>query len=779
MTDAVGTMAQIRSKVKETMENLTSKKELLVRHKEQYEELKFKLFDYAQMKGQTPEITVQMTSRARVKGRIVDPSKILVFLGCEYFVERDPESAVRQVESRLKYLNDAIEEFTQKIKEAKQTVENIDSLVQFQEKEDQSTQESTKEVKNEEGLPFMDIREELDDDGNVLTSTIQPQNEKRLQDFGEEYGIAAEAEMDELNELLQDMGITKQNGSKEFSERKASIEPKIQELHESLEPMINVKYKNEATEETIIERDVSNMDQGCIPKNEDHEEAVSEFIMEREVSHQVFETEESIKEPGNEYFSMLKAMGISSKTQSYIKPEEKVNSHAELQRQSETVAQSHSLVPSELQLETEVSEPHSVEFSNYDPSQPAIDQEDIMQLQLIADEFEEDEVDYSELEYGFDQDDTDGDQDWDGEGDSLVPESSRTLFLKELERIRKEKQEIRPTYDDKNDELIETLHTATQVKKKKSVSFAKDLQIKEIENVSEELKKAEMNNVKVSKFKQMRQSRSGPSITENISGISEKEKPLTNDIVERDITVTTDAVEKDVIVEQEIQATRFITHKQEPVTSDIVERDITSDVIENTPEPPKKLSKFKTQQQSQPQSRFSKFKETMNTSISNSTSSVIPKPTPIVPPSQDPELTSTQVYENIRAYVLNDDEEEESFLKEMVENVSVYNPDMDEEDDHESDNEEEQDEDDDGPLMLDEIMENEEVEDPDYFLDENLISKEYYDLRRLMMVKYGEQAEKKESTIEFKEDEGQELEPIDEFGNPVKVSRFRKSIGKK
>jgi prefoldin alpha subunit len=774
MTDAVGTMAQIRSKVNDTMENLTAKKELLMRHKEQYEELKFKLFDYAQMNGQTPEITVQMTSRARVKAHVVDPSKILVFLGSEYFVERDPKSAVQQVESRLKYLNDTIEEFTQKIKEAKQNMENIDSLAQFQEKKDQSTQESKKEIKNEEGLPFMDIREELDDDGNVLNSTIQRQNEKTLQDFGKEYGVTAETEMDELNELLQDMGITKQNGSKEFSERNASIEPKIQDLHESLEPMISAEYKNEAIEETIIERDVSDMDQGSTPKNEDKEAAVGEFILEREVSHQVFETEESTKEPEHEYFSMLKAMGISSRTLSYIKPEENVNSHTELQRQSETVAQSHSLAPSKVQLETAVFEPHPVEFSNYDPSQPAIDQEDIMQLQLIADEFEEDEVDYSELEYGFDQDDTDEDQDWDGEGDGLVPESSRTLFLKELERIRKEKKEIRPTYDDENDELIERLHTATQVKKKKSVSFAKDLQIKEIENVSEELKKAEMNSVKVSKFRQMRQSRSGPSIKENMRAVSEKEELLTNDIVERGITVTTDAIEKDVTVERKVQATGFITQKQEPVTSNIVERDITSDVIENTPEPPKKLSKFKTQRQPQPQSRFSMFKQNMNTPIS----SAVPKPTPIAPPSRDADLTSTQVYENIKAYILDDDEEDESFLKEMAENVSVYTPDMDEDDDHESDDEEEQDEDDDGPLMVDEIVENEEVEDPDYFLDANLISKEYYDLRKLMMAKYGEQIEK-ESKIEFKEDEGQELEPIDEFGNPVKVSRFRKSIGKK
>lgn len=829
MSEAVEPMSQIKSKVAETLANLTQKRALLEKHKAQYEELKFKLFDYAQMKeGAHPELTVQMTSKARVKAHVVDPSKVLVFLGCEYFVERDPESAVKQVETRLEYLTAAIHEFTQKIKDAKQTVDNIDTLVKYQKEEDESEKMDAveEEAHNEEGLPFMDIREELDEDGNVMSSTINPQNEKRLQDFGREHGIAPQDELDELNELLQDMGIAKKEESKILEPRVP--EPKIQEIEHAGDIIDQTIVDSEANDlvamsDIVVERDIT------------HPEAVTEFIVERDVTddlqeainESVIETEieEVLKEyihetgetpmdasmtadkdsqveetPDHEYFSFLKSMGVISKTQCQIQE------------------------PPVIEAKEEPESERSESFGDYDPSQPAIDQDDILQLQLIADEFDDEEIDYDELEYGFDADDTDDDDDdrvdWDEQAQidkTFVPESSSALFMKELQKLREKKQGNDPHQQSAIDSgVVEEIHTDLQMnkKEKKSVKFSDKLEIKEIENISAELKRNEEAQMKLSRFRQLRKTNSDIAVIPMIPGLrnsvlsdaksaaSPVYIPIVSDIVENVSPVSTHVVEEVPVPEPETKSFK------EVINGDIIERDVSSDIVErdstqhfiNPNEPKLKLSKFKSQSLSRP--RVSKFR--------NSVAST-PIPTPQAPPEREPEpvpflvadltptstviskqpepneVSSDQEYDNIKAYILNeDDQEDEELLREMAENITVYTPDMDDDeyrgdDDDDEDDEEEQEEGDYGPMILDQIVENEEVEDPNYFVDDNLIAKEYSDLRRRMMEKYAEKSPNSEDghpRIVLREEEGQELEPIDQHGNPVKVSRFRKSIGK-
>ncbi|CEP20772.1 unnamed protein product [Cyberlindnera jadinii] len=713
-------MAQIRAKVNETVESLQRKKELLVSHRSQYEDLKFKLFDYAQMSKEShPQITVQMTSKAKVKARVVDPSKILVFLGCEYFVERDPQSAVDQVETRLKYLTTAIHEFETKIKEAKKTVENIDTLVQYESERETSTDDrGAQNAKNEEGLAFMDIREELDEEGNVISSSVNPQDEKRLHDFGKEHGVDSKAsEMTELEELMEDMGISK------------TPEPKIKEIEDiaQLPDLGASEPANDAVEEFIKESVVEENIEEVIEEVDDTKE-VKDTTGTKDIIESTETTDDEPKEDNDQhpYFALLREMGIRSITESKLcdKDDTTNSSHGNIDKSASSVEDG---------------------ANEYDPSKPAIDPDDILQLQIIADEFDEDDVDFDDLEYGFDQDDstdedTDGDWDISYESKALVPPTSMALFKKELEKMRNEKTQGKETI---NEAVVDDIFTeGAKAKKKKSVSFAKELQIKEVENISEELKRNQKAQSKVSKFKQMRNSK---------IPISETNK----------------YVKEDKVVEEE------------SITSDIVERDIVetfsgiSEVTENGKEAkPKRLSKFKAQH-----------------SLLKPKTRAPTTPTCISPPVSNVEVESESTpeldYESIKAYVLRDEDEEDGdFTRELSEGIEVYNPELDDEDSNEINMEEEEqnDELDDGPIMLDEIVENDEVDDPDYYVNDNIIAKEYSDLRKKMLEKYGDksQSNDKEPIVVIKhQEEKNELEPIDEHGNPIKVSRFKKSLSRR
>lgn len=804
-------MEDIKTRIQQTLDNLCEKKATLERHKKQYIDLKFKLFDYEQCSSNDhPEITVQMTSKARVKARVIDPSQILVFLGCEYFVERTPKGAVRQVENKLKYLTQAIDEFEGKIKEAKKTMGNIDAFVDLQKKEEEAklTQDGNEGAMelNEESLPFMDIREELDEDGNVIKSTVEAQNKEKLKDFGESHGMNLnEEEEDELQELLRDMEITPRL-------QKKNSEPKIQEIKELVEPVEPVEPTNQQTGEDESHEDIQTV-------TDDLNDAVSSTIVERDVEPAVSETvveketEPSIKlekqsSPAtspNDFFDLFKEMGIVNKSS--------ITTPITQPTTSEKAFKSESIEHESSSASTK--KPDPVDYEQIDPSQPAISQDDILQLQVIADDMEEDGY-----EYGFDEDDTDDedyddiqsednddaeeddDDDWDftnGE-DNLVPDSYRALFAKELERVRAQNAKVVQKDDDvvtDDDAILKKIEEELKPKKqKKSVSFAKELQIKEIENISEELKAAE--SIKVSKFKQMMSKKPSQRITEAENGngatalndIVEKEPPV-SDIIES-TPVVSDIVEStpvpDTIVEsstssEETAPAKRVSRFKSSLGSTVTKKPASTSSPTSTstamPTPSTTQPKEETTTQQKPK-RLSKFKVSRTTPSSDS-----PIPVPISKPTSIPAPVTTytepspeEEYENIKAYALNEDEDDDALIDSITENMAVYNPEVDDDDD-EDETFEDLDDEDDGPILLDNIVENDDVDEPSYFVDDNILTKEYQDLRKKMIQTYGEKQKEAEERIILKESEGQELEPIDEHGNPIKESRFKKRLTRK
>ncbi|CCH42940.1 Midasin [Wickerhamomyces ciferrii] len=901
-------MEAIREKIDQTVTNLKEKRQLLVRHKAQYNDLKFKLMDFQQYKeSDKPEIDVKLNSKAIVKGQIVNPQKILVFLGCEYFVERDPTKAIKSVESKLKFLNKAIGEFDVKIKDAKKTIENIGHLEEFERKQKSSASSKksknapvAEEIDQDEEFPFMDIREELDEDGNVIKSSVQKQDDSRINGFAEKAGINENGEIDDyedqIAELLEDMDIKPKPRFEEIQEEK----PKdISSNNEIFLGKTQKKENNDVMSSVVKENDIEDKPKAELQPaaqnkiNETHSQAIESQAVENE------------EEEEDEYYQLMREMGISTKPKN-VKSESKpkVETEADVKEiksshteQPQTSIKSSEATTKEIEeLPTQSEEPLQPvievngEWGDFNPDQPAIEQDDFIQLQLIADEFEEDgdyDYDEDEQDFEFDEDeeeDDDDDEDWDfsTNPDSLIPDSHRTLFMKELQKIRNQNLNSDKPVNNKDEPVeVEAEIKKDQPKKKKSVSFAPKLQIKQIENVSEQLKNAP-DHGKLSKFKQMRVSNGtqpAPFTNETTSSPVTTNNNDTNERPVSDIVIEKDFIEQEIPSEPEPTPKRVSKFKQRNSSStrtipmapnptinetaggslsDIVDKDIIKE--EQVPEPSQKVSKFKQRgssstrttpimsetaggslsdivdkeniedKPSEPVQKVSKFKQrnshntsTMPVAEAKSTGietaggslSDIVEKADIVEPSAplskdkvsrfkssiskppvkgnaisipkndfnyDIENDEYDEFEDIKAYLENEDEDEEdeealNAITDMdiytTADINEFDEDQDQDDGDGSEEE--------TGVLTDQIVEHDEVDDPSYFVDDNILQKEYQDLRRKMFAKYMErdEAEIKEKIIpKFNEDEEMELEPIDEHGNPVRVSRFLESLGK-
>ncbi|CAM9024211.1 unnamed protein product [Wickerhamomyces anomalus] len=198
--------------------------------------------------------------------------------------------------------------------------------------------------------------------------------------------------------------------------------------------------------------------------------------------------------------------------------------------------------------------------------------------------------------------------------------------------------------------------------------------------------------------------------------------------------------------------------------NDIVEREPDQTIVEavsksQTQEPEPKTTKAKV-------SRFKSSKEQSKGNVIS------------IPESEPQYIPEENEYNNIKAYIANDSDDEDE-LNELTD-LEVYTAsDFDEDGQFIEEADDDEDDEDDRNVLTDEIVEHDEVDDPSYYVDENLLQREYQDLRRKMIEKYvkSENANNGDKII-TKEEKESELEPIDESGNPVKVSRFRQSMSK-
>lgn len=165
-------MDALATSVSSSIRNLQEKCDFLVQQREYYINIRHHLLEFQLRSHEDSE---HDDERGMVFGDIVISSnKVFLSIGDEYFVEKSCDEAVNFVEEKLNLMQDAIEQFNDKINEANETLVNIGNLSNL----DLEAQDESEEF--DENLPPMEIREELDADGNVIKGSVTPTSSKNL-----------------------------------------------------------------------------------------------------------------------------------------------------------------------------------------------------------------------------------------------------------------------------------------------------------------------------------------------------------------------------------------------------------------------------------------------------------------------------------------------------------------------------------------------------------------------------------------------------------------------
>lgn len=645
-------------------------------------------------------------------------------------IEKTTTEAIEFLDKRVTEIKEALTQFNTKINEAESTKEKLNQFNQFVQ-QGGNHEELKQEKLNEDGLPFVDIQEELDEDGNVINvrfkdaqeDTTIDKNEKdsrgtpKVEILGEEIDKAkkldkvSQSESDEFQALLEDMEvISKDKKAQELNFDQDDLLDKIDKLQISAEDKFKLK-------------------QVCV-----------------------------------EEFKNLEPEHDTDKTQ-----------------------------------ENSASDKVIGNFENL-----AIDKNDLIELELLADDFDDSENfqgenydDDEEWDYEFDDDDDEEEEDiadellYGGGKAKIIgsDEKSNNMLWDQIINLRKSKLVATDQVADKIEE------STVNEKKPKAVRFAEHLDINEVENISESLRNPPPETGKMSLFKQNRMSSQQKNRSEEIKETVENDSVMT-DILENDVMsdivekepVMTDIIEKDDDVQ--------IVDNSDIIESTIIEREPVATINESTPETKtgtssqKPVSRFKAMRSSQPLKDTWKLNTQAPVKIpipGDTEKEVVPLESPTslsVSKLQDLQLDMDKMAQAYVSGMYDDDIVTEGpvmhklddfeTLNKMVEAKKQDNEKLGIQEYDAASNEvgmeiDEDDEDDDeGPILVDEIVENELDESNGVFNDEVIFDREirenYHKLRNKLIL---DQNGFKKSQQEL------EMEPVDDEGNPIKISRFK------
>lgn len=645
-------------------------------------------------------------------------------------IEKTTTEAIEFLDKRVTEIKEALTQFNTKINEAESTKEKLNQFNQFVQ-QGGNHEELKQEKLNEDGLPFVDIQEELDEDGNVINvefkdaqeDTTIDKNEKdsrgtpKVEILGEEIDKAkkldkvSQSESDEFQALLEDMEvISKDKKAQELNFDQDDLLDKIDKLQISAEDKFKLK-------------------QVCV-----------------------------------EEFKNLEPEHDTDKTQ-----------------------------------ENSASDKVIGNFENL-----AIDKNDLIELELLADDFDDSENfqgenydDDEEWDYEFDDDDEEEEEDiadellYGGGKAKIIgsDEKSNNMLWDQIINLRKSKLVATDQVADKIEE------STVNEKKPKAVRFAEHLDINEVENISESLRNPPPETGKMSLFKQNRMSSQQKNRSEEIMETVENDSVMT-DILEND--VMSDIVEKEPVMTDIIEKDDDdqIFENNDITESSIIEREPVATINESTPEAKtgtvsqKPVSRFKAMRSSQPLKDTGKLNTQAPVKIpipGDTEKEVVPLESPTslsVSKLQDLQLDMDKMAQAYVSGMYDDDIVTEGpvvhklddfeTLNKMVEAKKQDNEKLGIQEYDAASNEvgmeiDEDDEDDDeGLILVDEIVENELDESNGVFNDEVIFDREirenYHKLRNKLIL---DQNGFKKSQQEL------EMEPVDDEGNPIKISRFK------
>ncbi|QHS73012.1 prefoldin-like protein [Saccharomyces paradoxus] len=778
-------MDVLTDSVESTLKSLQDKRNFLAEQREHYIDIRGRLVSFNNDNDGGEE---EAEGQGMVFGDIIiSTRKIYLNLGYEYYVEKTKEEAITSVDDKLKLMEDAIEQFDLKIEEAKKTLDNLNFMETGAETEKQEADD------DQDFLPSMEIREELDEEGNVISSSVTPTTKQSSQSKSkkeEEYLVGQKEER-----------LPEEKKSNSFEENlKGRLSKRNNEIKRKVEPS-KVDTENVYTFADLVQQ----MDQ------QDELEDGSIGADEISYDYDAFEN------------SNFKVNGYNYKEDDEDEDEEEYLNHSIIpgfEAQSSFLKQIQQLRAQKLSQEHKQEEG---EVSN--PLKPILKKASIT---------EESVKHQKKKQVGF----------------------ASSLEIHEVENLKEEnKRQMQsfgvPTYDDQ-----ETIGIANEMTSGEFDGdlFAKMLGVQEADEVHEKYREELINQERhegeanrpngrnrVSRFRKDRafkkQDTSQAFRYENrkpaVGEIVEKE-PVAEDVIEKEPAVR-DIVERESsvgdIIEKEPAVNDIIERR--PVVEDIVEKELAlSNIVEREPETDsnsefetpfkkknlkslqkprssksmkkkfdpkifenisddddddsngdKKLVLDQSKSSADEQERFPSKIQEVSRSMAQTGATVGDKPVRIT--NVDYHALGGNLDDMVKAYSLglydDDLEEDPGTIVEKLEDFKEYNKQVellrDEIQDFQLENQqvatEEEEEENDGNVVVD-VVEHEFPES--YINDEDEVALHPDRLQEAVAVEYRRlketAASKWQSSSPTAHAEG-ELEPIDKFGNPVKTSRFR------
>ena len=183
----------LASTVKKTLANFQSKKDFLVEQQHYYAVIRDKLTALqSKGKGSGDE---DDSEKGEIFGDIIiSANKVFLNLGYEYYVEKSAEEALDFVLDKLQLMDDAVVQFDAKIDEADNTLRNLKAMVEHAPQGSVVPTKPTEKAAHpgnddyaDDSLPTMEIREELDEEGNVVSGSVVPaateKDRKQIEDL--------------------------------------------------------------------------------------------------------------------------------------------------------------------------------------------------------------------------------------------------------------------------------------------------------------------------------------------------------------------------------------------------------------------------------------------------------------------------------------------------------------------------------------------------------------------------------------------------------------------